>query len=443
MTKPYRDVAVVGSGPAGLAAAWALSGAGVEVTLYERRQEPGGRLRTDGLDGVRLDVAVQLLGSYYSETFRLAREAGAGDLLVRAPGRDALWRGGRAHPVRYGSVSSMALSGALSAGLKLRLASRYVPFLGRNASLLDVNEPVRSVTAGLDDESIASWGRRELGEDFVELLVYPQLAAYYGATPEETTAGFYHALAHAGMDVSVYAVRGGMGALAQALLASLTRRGVRFRGGVEARAVTAGSSGVDVEWGDGGARHDAVVLAVPGPGVAELAGLEGPAREWFAGVRTAPAASLALVLDGAAPVEYFGLSFPRTEREGDVVAAVCFQSRKGAELPGGGKGALVVYPAPSAVPGILDGSAEKALDAVLPALERALPGLRRHILRAKLYRFATGGTLFYPGYLRHLGRFDPGLLPARLAVAGDYLVAPTVEGAVRSGFGAAARLLAD
>ena len=131
MTKPYRDVAVVGSGPAGLAAAWALSGAGVEVTLYERRQEPGGRLRTDGLDGVRLDVAVQLLGSYYSETFRLAREAGAGDLLVRAPGRDALWRSGRAHPVRYGSVSSMALSGALPAGLPVPAAPASVqPGLG-------------------------------------------------------------------------------------------------------------------------------------------------------------------------------------------------------------------------------------------------------------------------------------------------------------------------
>ena len=117
------DVAVVGAGPAGLAAGWALAAGGARVTLYERRGAPGGTLRTDELDGARVDAGVQLLGSYYRETFRIAAEAGASGLLVRSPGRDALWRGGRAHGLTYGSVTSMAASGALPAGLKLRLAT--------------------------------------------------------------------------------------------------------------------------------------------------------------------------------------------------------------------------------------------------------------------------------------------------------------------------------
>ncbi len=442
MSEVFRDVAVVGCGPAGLAAAWALAGDGVAVTLYERGSEPGGRLRTDLLDGARVDPAVQLLGSYFHETLRLAREAGAAELLVRAPGRDALWRNGRAHGLTYGSVASMATSGALPAGLKLRLATRYVPYLRRLASVLDANAPLRSARAGLDRESIAAWGRRELGEDFVELLAYPQLAAYYAATPEDTTAGFYHALAFAGLDVAVYAVRGGVGELSRAVLRALEARGARFEGGIEVRVVNAGPTGVELQWSGGGARHDAVVLAVPGRGAAEIAGLDGPARTWFDGVRGVSAGSVAVVLDRPAPVDFFGLSFPRTEPPGDLVAAVCVQEQKGAASSRTERGAVVAYPAPAAAPRVLGAPPEEALEVLLPAVERALPWIRGRVVRARRYRFPEGGALFYPGYLRHLARFEPGWLPARLALAGDYLVAPTVEGAVRSGLLAARRLQA-
>ncbi|HEX7118441.1 MAG TPA: FAD-dependent oxidoreductase [Longimicrobiales bacterium] len=437
----YRDVAIVGCGPAGLAAAWALAGAGARVTLYDRQPQPGGRLRTDVLDGTRADVAVQLLGSHYRETFRLAREAGAGDRLVRAPGRDALWRGGRAHTLTYGSVSSMATSSALPTALKLRLAARYLPFLQRHAGTLDVNAPVAAAVAGLDRESIAEWGRREMGDDFVELLAYPQLAAYYAATPEDTTAAYYHALARAGLDVAVYGVRGGMGELARALIGALEPSGARFVGGTEVREVRAGPAGVELAWDDGGARHDAAVVAVPGPAAAGIVELAGPARAWFAGVRSLPAVSVALVVDAPLDVNFFGLSIPRSEPPGDVLAAVCIQEGKRAGLAGPDNDIVVVYPAPAAIPAILAASPDQALATVLPAVERVVPALRGRVVRAKVYRFPEGGAAFYPGYLRHLAAFDPGWLPPRVALAGDYLVAPTVEGAVRSGLNAGRRLL--
>ena len=178
-------VAVVGAGPAGLAAAWRLSSGGRRVTLYEARPEPGGRLRTEEFGETAADAAVQLLSDGYDRLLAMARDLGAADLLVRVPGRDALWRGGRAHALHYGSVTGMAASGALPMSLKLRMGLRYLPFLERHAGVLDLNDPARATAAGLDEESIADWGRREVGDDFVELLVYPLLAAYYGITPEE------------------------------------------------------------------------------------------------------------------------------------------------------------------------------------------------------------------------------------------------------------------
>ena len=41
---------------------------------------------------------------------------------------------------------------------------------------------------------------RQISADFVELLAYPLLGAYYGSLPEATSVLLYHALARAGLD---------------------------------------------------------------------------------------------------------------------------------------------------------------------------------------------------------------------------------------------------
>ena len=63
------------------------------------------------------------------------------------------------------------------------------------------------------------------------------------------------------------------------------------------------------------------------------------------------------------------------------------------------------------------------------------------MIRARTTRMSEGYTVFYPGYVQYLAKFNAVPLPATLALAGDYLCSPTVEGAVRSGEAAADRLL--
>lgn len=440
MTRRPVSIGVVGAGPAGLAAASRLTEAGASVEVYDARPAPGGRMRTSELDGASLDPAVQLLGSYYTETWRLAEWAGAARLRVRAPGRDALWRNGQAHPVSYGSVLSMAASRALSTGLKVRLGTRYLAFLTRHAAALDPNDPARAAEAGLDDESIAEWGRREMGEEFVELLAYPQLAAYYGMVPEETSAGYYHALARAGLAVSVYAVRGGMSELIRALVRTLEARGTRIRSDLEVTAVREHADGVVAEWEGGSAQHAAIVVATPADAARSLTELDERADHWLSAVRSTPAASLGIVLDGPSPADFFGLSFPRRRGPGERVAAICLQGRKNAELDGPGRSGLVVLPAPAEAARATTADPRTTLERLLPAVREALPDAGA-VLRARVYRHPGGSTIFYPGYLAHLRRFDPDWFPDRIALAGDYLIAPTVEGAVRSGLRAADRVL--
>lgn len=56
----HGDATVVGGGLAGLVAATRLAEAGADVTLYERRPEVGGRVRTETVNGFTLDRGFQV-----------------------------------------------------------------------------------------------------------------------------------------------------------------------------------------------------------------------------------------------------------------------------------------------------------------------------------------------------------------------------------------------
>lgn len=444
-----RRVAVVGAGPAGLSAAWSLAEAGASVAVYERAPVAGGMLRTELLDGAQVDVGVQLVGSPHTALFELVRKIGAGPLLRRSPGHDALWRRGRPHGITYGSIASMVASGALPTTLKLKLASRYIPFLKTNARRLDVNDPA-SGAAGLDAESIGAWGRRELGDDFVELLAYPLLAAYYGAAPEETAAGVYHGLAKVGMDVSVYGAAGGFGAIAAALVAALEARGVRIITGRSIGAVRTRPDNGTVEVDDD--VFDAAVLAVPANRAAallaasandgtEVSVLHRDLDAWLRSVNERPTLTVAYRLDRPFPGDYFGLSFPRASGHGDRIAVVCVQSRKLPGLVPKGGDALVVMPAPQALPDLLPRGDDEIAALLLSDLERAVAGVSARVTASRVYRFDDAYSVFDPAHMQRLRSWNADWLPAGIALAGDYLMAPSVEGAVRSGARAARRVM--
>lgn len=437
--------AVIGAGPAGLAAAWSLTEAGATVTVYDASARAGGMLRTETIVGAHVDVGVQLVSSSDTSLFELVRAAGAADLLRTAPGRDALWRKGRPQGITYGSVASMATSGALPMSLKLKMMSRYVPFLKLHAHALDSNEPAAHGGAALDTESIGSWGRRELGDDFVDLLAYPLLAAYYGASPDETSAPVYHSLANAGMEVKLYAAAGGFGAVADAIRTALEARGAHFVMNTAVSAVSVAGDVVTVTSAAGATDFDAAVLAVPPNRAADLVAVDGGAAaaliSWLRAVRVRPTFTVAFRMERAHPGDYFGLSFPRGEASGETVAALCVQRNKLSGLVQDGGDALVALPAPAAVPALLEHDDERIASTLLDSLDRAFSGMARRVASAHVYRFDDGYTLFETGHLKRIDAFDHGLLPPRIGLAGGFMCAPSVEGAVRSGHRAAHRVL--
>jgi oxygen-dependent protoporphyrinogen oxidase len=442
MSAPDLSVAVAGAGPAGMAAALRLHAVGARVTVFDAAPSVGGRTRTDSVDGWRIDPAVQLYSSSYDRFFGLLRAAGAESLAERSPGRDALWRKGRAHEVVYGSPASMLASGALPLPLKLRMGAQYLPFLQRHGGELALGALERAAFAGLDAESIAAWGRRELGRDFVDLLAAPLLATLYGARPDEVSAGFYHALAHQGLSLQVRALRGGADGFCRAAAERLREAGAAIHLSTAVSEVDTADGAVQVSGEGWSERFGAAVVALSAPEAHRVAKFLTPdAAKTLPGVSVRPAASLALLLDRPAGVRWFGLSFAPGEARN--VAAVCVQENKVGGLVPPGKGLLVVFALPHAAERLLGATADDALALLLPDVVRVLPGVDRAVLQTRLYTWRDGWTVFGPGALGRLPAlrslaFDSA---PNAVLAGDWMYSPTVEGAVTSGLAAADRLI--
>lgn len=161
---PDVDVAVVGAGIAGLACAGVLHAAGRSVAVLEAADAVGGRVRTDEVDGFRLDRGFQVLLTGYP-ALRAHVDLDALDLRAFSPGV-TVRRGGRfvrlADPTREpGSVLSALAVATPVDGLRLLRWRRHL-LRTRGAELATAPQTTTAEllrARGFSDELVASFFR--------------------------------------------------------------------------------------------------------------------------------------------------------------------------------------------------------------------------------------------------------------------------------------------
>jgi protoporphyrinogen/coproporphyrinogen III oxidase len=332
-------IAVVGGGIAGLAVAFEIleaHGDRVDLTLFEAEPRAGGNIRTEPIEGYRVEWAVNGFLDNAPDTLDLVRRLGIADRLVRAnpaAARRYIYRRGRLHLAPLSPPAFLASPLLSIAGRARVLAEPFIPRrraasdgdesvfdfaarrIGHEAAAVLVDAMVTGIFAGNARElSLASTFPKmaEMERDhgsLVKAMIAKRRAA--GASGEGTTGG------PAGPGGQLTSFGEGMEELPRALAARLSGR-IALGARVESIEPAASPSRFVIRIVRGESREfDSIVLACPSWRAAEItASLDAELSRLLAEIRSAPVAVVALgyrLANLGAPPDGFGFLIPRGE----------------------------------------------------------------------------------------------------------------------------------
>lgn len=275
------DVIVIGAGLAGLQSARSLQRAGRSVAVLEAADAVGGRVRTDRIDGFRLDRGFQLLNPAYPAVQRLVDVA---DLDLQSFGVGAIVRTGAttttlAHPLRHPRHLLATIASDLTPARDLVALARWiVPTLLRPtaASRASADETLH---ASFDAVGLTGRLRRDVLDTF--------LAGVLASSTGESSANYVRLLLRSFALGVPGLPSGGMQALPEHLAASLKRSTTgTVRLGTAAREIRETTDGVQVVTDAGIVGARAAIVAVGPQHVGGLTDLQAPATHglttwWF------------------------------------------------------------------------------------------------------------------------------------------------------------------
>ena len=429
-------VVVIGAGAAGLSAAYESRKRGVDFTVLEAADHAGGRIAAEEVEGCRIDTGAQVLTAGYRTVLGLCRELG---VPVHACSRRAgIWRRGAFRVVdqndgwrnlrtllAFKLFSPKALWQLVRIGWSLR----------RQAADLRLADPSRAL-AHDTEASIADWIRKAGGTESLEGLAGTSIRVLTLGNPEDVGAAYGKALlwGYTFQPVELLTPERGMGQFTQALVAAVADR-IRLSTKVE-RVVIRGGAEAGVQTAAGFVPADAVVCATTATEARRLLpNLPADIDRALAGVTYSSSCRAVFGVDRPVlPDQCYFVALPR--REGSFLVDYSDASVKSPQV------------APSG--GLIHAEAAGSRAEFLSALpdgdlcRRFLAEIRRYSPEmpeprfARAYRWKEAVCLMPSGVLAGLPRARRSL-PEQirgLALAGDYMHMPSVEGAAASGVAA-------
>jgi len=424
-----RSCVIVGAGPAGLAAAHRLHGAGVKVTVLEASNAIGGRARTERVGAFTVNTGASFLTTFYDETLALLRRLA---IETVAP---ATQLGSMATPfgrleMELNAPRRILQFPLISLGGKLRTAAMFA-----NAGLrrrVHMARPKR--LAWLDrGETIEQWGKRTVGETAYHYLLRTGIEPFFYIGAEELSAALGKALLRHALGWQLLVLPAGMGALCEALAGE-----VEVRTGCQASGVDLRERSVQVFHAGGVVEADTCILAAPASAIARLEGpLDQHDRADAAAVRTMPNVTLYFGYERPVTVQY-PLVTPAGPGRHPIARVRTWSALCPSYVPEG-RELIAIHAMGWRSAELLERDPGKIAAALRTDAEEVF-GRMADPDWVRLYPRAEGTVVTQPGHYRRMAAFLKRPR-TRLFYAGDWLTGSTVEGAVWSGLTAADAVL--
>ena len=178
-----KKIVIIGSGIAGLAAAYHIheeisKKIPVESIVLESSNKFGGKISTMRFNGFIVERGPDSFISQKPQAIELCKKLGLADQLMGT---------NPDHPNTYVCLKNKLV--AMPDGLSLMIPTKFLPFLlsplfswlGKIRMGMDLFIPKKN---NKDDESLASFVRRRMGEEALQKMAQPMLAGIYASDPE-------------------------------------------------------------------------------------------------------------------------------------------------------------------------------------------------------------------------------------------------------------------
>lgn len=431
-------IAVVGGGIAGLACATELTQQGLQVDLFERESDLGGRMRTRVRDHLPFDLGANFFVGAYREILALAKRCGV-PLIEVGPREHQVFRDGHLAVAHFDPSKGLFRADFLSFWSRLRLLA-LLGTIRRQHPQVDFFD-LNSLPPEWNEEDAYSLAARRCGHQVADYLIDGFHATMMFYPAGQSAAGLLRALlwmmSDARFDFGVVHPYGHMQGLADSL-----GTGLNIHKQCLVTSVQPHPAGWRLEWQHQAEVYEKVVLATTAGAARQLI------PETFAEHRrvvddtrysTTVNVAFSLPLGSLGATHCFYV--PRQESE--LICEITNEASKGPHASYKGRCLATVGLHEEAARDLYNRCDANIYALVKHEFLRLLPDLwSKHVQPHDLQRWKEAIPKYDAGHIQRVRDFQQQYQgQGGLYLCGDYMNAPWLEGACRSGQAVARQIL--
>jgi len=430
---------IIGAGLSGLTAGFYLQRAGWSVRIIEAGDRPGGRVRTDRVDGFVIDTGPDATTESYTHFYALLDLLGMSDRKVLSSPVIGIIRGGRIIDIDPARPISAMLTPALSLGAKLRFAwGAY-----RLRKQIAATDSFALLDHAADDDPQSNaylFAQEHFGRELADYLFDPMSRLTTGTSARGATslmvlgglASWTAALCNLsdGLDLLPHALAKELDVEFGARANLVERR----NGGVFVRYINRDGQTIEAEADAAvvASQIDAACAITP-----EFAGRIGDLEP---AIPPLSLVSISLAYDRPTRSRAYVVQVPTVEFPDQLL--MFLQHNKAPDRAPPGKSLVTYYIDNAAAKRYLAMNDEEIRGHARDFVESLMPELAGSLRFIHISRWPRAGSLAVPGYFKtvkeiisRLDRYGP------IQLAGDFYAAGSMETAVRTGKQAAENLI--